>query len=257
MKKIQIYPGGQPVRPDDFQLVQQEAITTALEIIRGLCNNQSVAIVSGIKVTVNGNNYSVSAGYFFDGTELCFVESLAYTLDPAKTLYLVQHEAEDSMRRFLDNTYHKVIKERQYVLTYTATQPANSYRYDQVGRMSNLLSVNPNALDFRMVVVTSQNLNVGFHYTGLYNRVHVLANAYGQVTIVAQFTADGADGTLCTIPTSIISTPTPIYGQFWNGTTWKRFVWQTNGNLDLVGAGISSTVNYIQFQCNINVSWPS
>jgi hypothetical protein len=257
MKKIQIFPGGQPVRPDDFQTVQQEAITTALELIRGLADNYTAALVSGLKVTVNGNNYSVSAGYFWDGTELCSVDAFSFVLDVTKTLYLVKSETEESMRRFQDNTYHKVILTRNYTLTYSATLPANSFRYDELERLVNLLSINPNTNDFRMTAVASEPLNPAYHGTGVYAKCHVLASAYGQVTILAQFTADGANGTLCTIPTAVISVASPIYGQFWNGGSWQRFTWQTNGNLDLVGAGLSSTVNYIQFQVNINLGWPT
>lgn len=255
MKKLQIFTGGQPVRPDDLKMVQDEALASAFEIIRGLCDTAEAAIVSGLKLTIDGSTYTVAEGYFFDGTQLCFVDGLSFTFDQANTLYLVLDENEESLRRFQDNTYNKVVINRVYTLTYTEAEPENSFAYDLLPRMANLLSINPNPIDFRLAIVVKIALNVGYHAAG-FERVNVLKNPYGDVMIVAEFTAENADGVLCTIPTAI-AVPAPLSGLFWNGTTWKRFVWQTNGNLQLYGAGTSSAVNIIQFQVNINVSWPT
>ena len=253
MKRLLIFPGGQPVRPDDFQMVQDEALATSFEIIKGLCDTAEAAIVSGLKATINGNNYTISAGYFFDGEELCAVDGLSFSSLQGNTLYLVLDQDDESMRRFQDNSYHKVIQNRRYTLTYTSATPTNSFVYDMMPRMANLLSINPNPIDFRLTVAQGLALNVGYHPAG-YERVNVLTNPYGDVMIVAMFTAENADGVICTIPTTI-AIPADISGLFWNGTAWKRFVWQTNGNLQLYGAGTSSAVNIIQFQININVSW--
>jgi hypothetical protein len=257
MKRLQTFPGGQPTRPNDFKMVQDESLTMALEMIRGLCDGAAVCIVSGLKLTnTGGTSYTISPGYFFDGIELCYTSGINFILDEARVIYLVKHEVEESSRQFLDLSYHKVVKNREYTIVYDTVQPANSFRYDSLERLVNLLSINPNPIDFRLGIVASQALGIGYHGTGIYDRVHVLANPYGDVTILAQFTAEYADGNICTISTATISVPSPVYGQYWNGTAWKRFIWHTNGDLEVLGAGLSSAVNIIQFQVNINVAWP-
>ena len=258
MKRFQIFTGGQPVRPDDFQMVQNEAMTTAFEMIKGLCDAAQAAVISGLKLTnTGGTNYAVSPGYFFDGVELCYTPGLNFILDEARTLYLVKNETEESLRQFKNLAYHKVIINREYTVVYETAPPANSFQYDLLERMVNLLSINANPVDFLLTVATSPDLSPGYHGIGVYEKVHVLTNAYRDVTILAQFTTEIVDGVVCVIPTTTISVPSPVYGQFWNGTAWKRFIWHTDGRLELFGAGTSSAVNYIQFQCNINISWPT
>jgi len=258
MKRLQIFTGGQPVRPDDFKMVQDESLTSLFEMIKGLCDSEQFAIISGLKlINTGGSNYSLSEGYIFDGIELCYCQGLNYINDPGMTLYLVLNENFDSNRQFKDLSYHRVIKDRTYTPVYQAAQPSNSFRFDEFSRISGLLSITPNVQDFRLTEVVACVLSPGYHGGGIYERVRVLKNDYGDILILAQFTTDTADGVVCVIPTTTLSVPTPVYGQYWNGSTWKRFTWHIDGRLEVIGAGTASAVNIIQFQCNINVSWPT
>ena len=68
MKRLNLSSGGQPIRPDDFKMIQDEALKGFIEIIRGLCAPATSVIVSGLITTNNGGrNYTISEGNFCDG----------------------------------------------------------------------------------------------------------------------------------------------------------------------------------------------
>jgi len=258
MKKIKISAGGQPIRPDDFELVQEQALRSTFELIKGLCDDQTRAIVSGLGITNNGNNtYTIAAGYFFDGEELCEVDTFTYTYDVTKTAWLVKSEADTDTRTFFDNVQREVQTERKYVLQYAVSQPANSFAYATTHRISSLLSVTPNALDFLQAnqgfVALTENFTAVDGSSGL----HILKNDYGDVTLVAAFTASSATGTLCTIGAAYRPS-VDLWGYYHNGTTLAVFKILANGNIELKNAGTAEGVyNYIQFQFNLNAQFPA
>ncbi len=258
MKKIVKYSGGQPIRPDDFELVQNQALVTAFEIIHGLTDSNDPCIVSGLELTVDGLDNTVSSGYFWDGTELCYVPEFTFVTDGGFTVYLVLNEETSGNRRFKDDTYKDVIINREYVGSYADSVPANSFNYQTLSRLVNLLSIAPDANAFQLTQTEVADLNANFAYAlgepG--TALHVLSNSYNEMMIVCYFTATVTSGIIANI-TLPIAIPTPLIGYFWNGSSIGYLKIATNGDIHLSGVSTGAVVNIIQFQINLNAVLPS
>lgn len=259
MKKIKISEGGQPIRPDDFLLVQQEAIKGMEELVKGLCEeHDSAVIVSGLSLTNNGGgNYTISAGYFWDGEELCFVEEFDYTYSALYAVHLVKSEVDSDSRRFFDGTNRNVQSERTYVMQYATSAPANSFRYDTLNRLSSLLSVTPNLLDFQRTYSGYIALNAGYTARDGGAGMYVLSNAYKDYQFMCAFTATAANGTICTLPAGHRPT-VDLFFPFRAGSGWgQMLVKASTGDIQLTGAATAEgTYNYIQVETNINAVYP-
>lgn len=259
MKRLKISTGGQPIRPDDFKLVQDESLTGFIELAKALCEEYAdEAIVSGLGLTNNGGgSYTIAAGYFYDGEELCRVAAFSYTYSALYNVYLVKAETDSDSRKFFDGTYRNVQTERTYVMQYATSAPANSFRYDSLNRLSSLLSVTPNLLDFQRTYSGYLTLNAGYTARDGGSGMYVLSNAYKDYQFMCAFTATVANGTICTLPAGHRPS-VDLFFPFRAGSGWGlMLVKASTGNIQLTGAATAEgTYNYIQVETNINAVYP-
>jgi hypothetical protein len=258
MKKVVTYPGGMPIRPDDFALVQEQALLSAFQIIKGLSDTTEVCIVSGLKITTVGTTNNVSSGYIWDGVELCYVPEYTFTTEAGRTLYLVLSSTFSENRRFKDDSYHNVYQTRSYNCSYQTSEPDNSYNYSTLSRLVNLLSITPDANTFQLTQSQVAALETGFAHalgepgTGF----HVLTNAYNEMMLVCYFTATVTSGVIANIELPVVLT-NEIIGYFWNGSAVGYLKIRPDGDVSVANAATGSTVNIIQFQVNLNAVLPS
>ena len=259
MKKIKISTGGQPIRPDDFLMIQQEALKGVEELIKGLCAEYATeAIVSGLTLVNNGGgSYTIQAGYFYDGQELCYVPEFNYTYSALYAVHLVKSEVDSDSRRFFDDVYRNVQSERTYVMQYATSAPANSFLYTSLNRLSSLLSVTPNLLDFQRTYSGYLTLKAGYTARDGGSGMYVLSNAYKDYQFMCAFTATSANGTLCTLPAGHRPT-VDLFFPFRAGSGWGlMLVRASTGDIQLTGAATAEgTYNYIQVETNINAVYP-
>jgi hypothetical protein len=258
MKKIATFPGGHPIRPDDFELVQNQALLTAFEIIHGLTDSDNACIVSGLKLTTVGINNTVSKGYFWDGTELCYVPEFHFETEEGNTVYLVLNETTTSNRRFRDNSYNDVQVNREYAGSYANIAPANSFNYQTLSKLVNLLSIAPDNNAFQLTQSEVAVLNPNFaHALGQPGTaLHVLKNTYNEIMIICYFTSAVTNGIIANITLPIAIT-NEIMGYFWNGSAVGHLKIAPNGDISLSGIATGAVVNTIQFQINLNAVLPS
>ncbi|MDD2965534.1 MAG: hypothetical protein PHU33_16445 [Bacteroidales bacterium] len=257
MKRIILKPQGQPMRPDDFSRTETEVFEAIFSVIAGLCDNQTVAIITGLTVTNNGNGtFSVSEGTIFDGTELCRVSSFTYTYNALKFVALTLSITTEDRRRLGDQSYSDTVSNRQYVMSYVTDLPINSFRLDSLSRLSNLLYISPNPVDFTMTYSGYTAFNSGYLGADGAQGIYVMSNSYGYKMIMSAFTTAIVNGTLCTLPSG--HRPTiKIIGSFRAGTTWGALIINTDGSVEVKGAATAEgQVNYIQFQINLNGNFP-
>ena len=258
MKKIVINTGGQPIRPDDFALVQEQALLSAFQIINGLADTTTACIVSGLKLTTVGSANTLSSGWVWDGQELCYVPQFTFTTEAGRTLYLVLNLTNSENRRFKENSYHDVYQSRDYAGAYQSTVPANSFNYQTLSRLVNLLAIAPDSNTFQL-----QQSEVAAFLTGFAHAfgqpgtaMHVLTNDYNEMMLVCYFTATVTSGIIAHITLPIALT-NELIGYFWNGSSVGYLKIATNGDVHVANAATGAVVNTIQFQINLNAVLPS
>ena len=258
MKEITSNAGGQPVHLDDFMTIQNNAIQAMLEVIKGLLGAESACIVSGLNlVNEGGGNFTLEAGWIFDGLKLCYVEEFQYAYDALKQVYLVKSEVPGDSRQFRDGTTNYCSLTRTYPAQYLTALPANSFQYSSLNRISSLLSVTPNLLDFQRTYSGYIALNSGYTARDGGSGLYILSNAYKDYQFMCAFTATVANGTICTLPAG--QRPTvDLFFPFRAGSGWGlMLVKASTGAIQLTGAATAEgTYNYIQVETNINAVYP-
>lgn len=263
MKKLIPVQSGQPVRIDDFVLVQDNAQLIAYQLIKGLAGSSDPCIVNGLRIdSTSGSepddpNKTLSEGYFYDGQEICFVASLDYIEEAGFALYLVPVETTSDNRRFADDSYHDVHKTKEYEARYVDTQPANSFVYDNILRIENLLTVAIDPNVFKLSPESVASLKTGFSHAAGYpgTGMHVLTDGFSNFMLLCYFNATTNAGLIATIemPKSI---PAAIYGQFINNESNAGYFRLTPSGDIYVERASTTEVNIIQFQFNLNFLTP-
>lgn len=244
MDKLLALQGGQPLRADDWQSIQNIYSDAFKALVTGL-SSKSAVIVSGIQQSVSGSTLNVSAGVFFDGTELSSVPAASFTVDVLKSLYLVQVVETSDNRVFHDGTSHDVFQTRRYALRYETAAP--SLVCFSVSTLTMLL--------FQVQLRTGYmiHLESHLHFVGnvsfpswasaaTSSQIQINKNLVGLVQIIAAFNASLSVGELFVLPAGC-RPPSDIVLPFWDGLTmagvclinssggvWLRYVSTTRVN---------------------------
>lgn len=129
MDKLIAYPQatGQPLRPEDWEFIQETEKKLLNAIVMGLIPGQSRFIIQGCKSSVVGGYISISEGYFFDSAEISYIPDATFAVDFEKTLYFTQVISSSESRTFKDQSQHNVYEIRRYEVGYAVTPPEGSY----------------------------------------------------------------------------------------------------------------------------------
>lgn len=130
---------GQPLRPKDLEFMQNATAEVFKETILGLGGQR--CIINGLEVSVEVN-VVVSAGYFFDGEEVCKVESANFAMDAQKRLFLVRSATTGESRIFEDTSEHDVWEYRKYAVGYAteANIPVGAIVFSPLKKLLDLIT---------------------------------------------------------------------------------------------------------------------
>jgi len=239
MKKLQFYEGGQPFRSTDFALMQDEQITAILATVKAFCAGP--CILSGVEL----QGGVVTEGLIFDGTEVCHVTASG-PLHDGELFVLRPVTEQQTPRTFPNGQSHNMVVDKHYEALSVATQLIGDIAFSTLGR---LVLMGPS----NMLMLNSSTLAFGSTFSGRngYTAVRLASNGqFGDRMLHADFGANNASGTLCTLPAA--DRPLKkIIGYFYNGTGLSMLTINTDGTVVVSGAS-TSLANTISFQFNIN-----
>lgn len=124
MNKLIFTDGGQPIKLDDLQLLQDAAFTGFEAILKALAN----CVLSGCEVSIENEIFSVSEGFVAINNSIYKVDPQSINLsdtDP-NNYYIVPEETQTSLRVFQDSSVHNVHEIRKGILITSDSIPADS-----------------------------------------------------------------------------------------------------------------------------------
>lgn len=239
MKKLKFIVGGQPFRSTDFRVIQDNLTNSVLKIIKSA--SVSFCVLAGIEYDLSldlnpGEEFDVTQGFVFDGSEICTVAAASFNYDAAKSLYLRAIQT-DSSPRSVGGLPVNVMEETTYQVVYVTTPAPGDVALDGIERLSIATSV-------KLTPAEQHPITTGAGFTSA-DGVIPYADAFGDVTLKCTFTASSATGTLCTLPEELRPSFT-WYGAFKAGSGIGAIEIRTNGEIAITGASTTAT-NYITF----------
>ncbi len=150
MDRLKSLSGGQPLRSDDWRLIQDATASAFKSMIQGLTGSLDPVILSGLSATVVGENLVVSEGVIFDGEEICYVPAASFTYHGGSLiegegggdpwlLYFEEDVTTGELRTFKDTTEKEVYEYRRYRLGYAETVPAGAIPYAGMEMLKDVL----------------------------------------------------------------------------------------------------------------------
>ena len=144
MNRLRALPGGQPLRSDDWSLIQDATAVAIKELVTGLKGISGPCVVSGLVITTDYDNSTigVSEGTVFDGEELRFcaamdpVEYHGWQIGDAPdpggySLYFAPAVTTSEERVFKDLVEREVYEQRVCELVYAQNMPAGGFIYPE------------------------------------------------------------------------------------------------------------------------------
>lgn len=257
MDKLIAYPYslGQPLRPEDWQFIQDTEKALLKAILTGLLPQESTFIVCGMVMTVT-DHIVITEGYFFDGHEISYVPAADFVADDNNYhhLYLVPNVTTSESRTFKDSSVHNVWETRQYYFVYELTQPSGSIAYNtsipMIGKLTayilSQITLNSNLTNLQTLAYLT-----GFAAATGFNGIKLEKNTMGHYMLLAAFNATVTAGKITSLPSGHRPTG-DLVGFFFNGTISPGILKiKANGDVYVSGASITAT-NYISFQYLIN-----
>ncbi len=148
MERLLALAGGQPLKADDWALIQDAARDSVSGLVKGLSGITTPCIVAGLEITFPDDKINITAGILFDGEELCYVPAAEFTYmesvpdgmggGTAYSIYFVKNETSSESRIFKDDESRNVYRNREYTMVYQESQPAGSIALPQ--RMMDLVA---------------------------------------------------------------------------------------------------------------------
>jgi hypothetical protein len=138
MDRLLAIAGGQPLRSNDWDFIQDATAETIAALVGGLMGTTGACIVKGLVITVGDGEIAVSEGVLFKDAELFYVPSVLFE-DHGETwsLYLTPSTTTGETRTFKDSSTHNVYQYRRYAVGYAASIPGGSIPFPG----SNLLGL--------------------------------------------------------------------------------------------------------------------
>lgn len=147
MDKLKAIAGGQPLRVQDWELIQNAFKTIIKSLTSGLLKEPQACIVTGMEISIANDIISVTEGFYFDGQEIFYVPAASFTyianvIDEqgggTYQLYITEKITSSELRNFKDGSSHNVWEYRQYEIGYSISVPASAVLYGQIPRLLDL-----------------------------------------------------------------------------------------------------------------------
>jgi uncharacterized membrane protein len=245
MDRLISYPfqTGQPLRPEDWGLIQDQQKLALAAIICGL-SGVSSCILSGMVMTNDGTTINITEGYVFIVDEIFYVPAVSFHIGGSNELYLISNFTTTENRTFFDTTTHYVWAYRRYQIVYQNTDPGSSIKFVTLSTLISLIMQNNQS---NLTGIQSMVYAAGFTGATAYNAVSLQGNSLNGYMLEAAFTASVTAGKLCTLPIGCRPSA-DLVGFFFNQSTAPGVLKiKKDGDVYVSGASLSGT-NYITFQ---------
>ena len=208
--------GGQPLKVEDWELMQDQVKKTTAAIILSLMQ-EPACILTGMVFT-DGTTIYVSEGYVFDTDEVYYVPSVSFTKDTHKTLYVIPDFSTTENRTFHDTTTHDVYGYRRYKIVYQTTDPGTGYAYNDLSTLlSLLLEYIESSLQTNLINKMSLSFATGNSGATGFNAVSIQGNRINGYMLQAAFNATATNALLCSLPVGLRPSADMV-GFFYNGS---------------------------------------
>jgi hypothetical protein len=151
MDKLLSIAGGQPLKAEDWTLMQDATAQSVGTLIKALAGfNYQVStpvIIVGLEVTYVGGNILSSAGFIWDGSEVCYVPAASFVAQELPDnssvagyrLILAKNETTSEARIFKNSLSHNVYRSREYEVQYIdSALPSDAFEWPE--RMMSVLA---------------------------------------------------------------------------------------------------------------------
>lgn len=232
--------GGQPLKADDWKLIQDAARDSVTGLVKGLSGITGPCIVAGLEITFPDDKINITAGILYDGEELCHVPAAQFTYvegvpdgmggGTGYSIYFVKDETDSETRIFKDDVSREVYRNRGYAMVYEDSQPEGSIALPP--RMMDLVGayVAP-MVPVPLPVVTYkkksfqaswlQNYQEVLPAPGPNKAIHIVSlSAHlkpttplgaGDAKLVIFYGTDVEEGTICEFPNSFLEAGSQIH----------------------------------------------
>lgn len=251
MDRIIIQDGGMPLKIQDFEFTHEVYKQAFKSIIDGLVNAGSGIIISGLNLTDNGISIIVTEGFYYDGNEIFFVPQGVFQKHQNYVVLLTRQDTTSNIRIFDDEIARNVYEHRWCELSYDDTIPPESIEFSTIQRLSDIIDEKTVSViaDARSLVIgTSVSYASGFTGITAYPHIQVNKNQFGDVMIIAAFSAADQDGQVATLPEDGYRPASDLVRSYYSGTGLAVLIVKKNGEIHVRGANTS--VNYISIQYN-------
>lgn len=135
MEKLLALPGGQPLKSDDWALIQETTRKAVEALVQGLSGTTDPCIIVGLEVSYPDDKIHIAEGVMYDGQELCYVPEAEFTVQGELPdnqnsvgwrLMFVLNETDSEMREFKNSEMKQVYRSRQYQVDYNDTLLENA-----------------------------------------------------------------------------------------------------------------------------------
>ena len=253
MDKLTAWPYaiGQPLRPEDWQLIQEATKVALADIIKGLSSEASI-ILWGLNKTVNAGVVHVTEGAIYTDGEVFYVPAAEFNTGEEWDLYLQANFTTEESRSFKDTSQRDVWQRRRFEvgITLTGTYPPGALIFDDLRLLSDLQSeailLNIDTLT-KLVNRASFEYLTGFRPGTSFDYGKIVGNGLNQYMIIAAFYATNVSGQLGTLPLAY-RPDGDLTGHFWaSGFATGIITIKKNGEIWLFNCSVDA-VNYITFQ---------
>jgi len=176
MDKLRSISGGQPLRVQDWELIQNSVKTVLKALTNGMQSEPRDCIITGMEVTIENGTISLTEGFYYDGQEIFYVPAASFAyqgniIDGAGSsyfsLYIMEKITSSELRTFKDSSSHNVWEYRQYEVGYSDDVPSTGVLYSDIPRLLNLqkdyfisqIPVTAETVQFVKKVISSNDLD--------------------------------------------------------------------------------------------------
>lgn len=255
MKKLKFLAGGQPFRSTDFEVIQ-DAIFDQIKMALDSITTHKV-VLTGVVTDWNpdvpgtpGEEFTITEGFIWDGTEICRVLAYSYLYHNGHILYM-RRATEESAARTVGNDEQYVMEEAVYEVLYAAADPGGgAFPFTDLKTVQVL-----NEEDYNLKYSKGAELNAQFTPVAM-DGMEVYQNSYGDTLLYLNFTSSlGTGAVLCTLPEGA-RPPMNIYASYRSGNTVQLLIIRTNGEVAVITPS-SSLTNTIHYRFNTNLTFRS
>jgi len=247
MDRLLSIDGGQPIRPEDWEFIQNVEQALLAAILNGLLPENTGFKVCGLDITNVGGIITIAEGYYFDGQEIVYIPATEVHQGDDGLLCITITSTTSTQRTFHDLSVHDVWELRRGTITFEATVPPGSVAFNSSPLIDQLAAEILTHLNAGLTTIGTLAYMSGFSHATGYSWAWFGKNTLNCFMILGSFHATVAGGQIFTLPVG--NRPSgDIVGFFFNKTNTPGVVTiKKNGQVFVDGASLTE-VNYISFQ---------